>query len=123
MSEDICRRNGIPQSRVLAPSDIAPGRKTDPGPLFDWEWLAREGVGLWPKASSVQNQDFDIRLCQQRLRDIGYKIDVTGELDPQTRTVVSAFQLHWRQTCHDGQLDPETAAKLADVWGVMAAVG
>jgi AmpD protein len=22
-------------------SDIAPGRKTDPGPAFDWDWLAR----------------------------------------------------------------------------------
>lgn len=27
----------IQQSRIVGHSDIAPGRKTDPGPFFDWE--------------------------------------------------------------------------------------
>ncbi|MEL7544007.1 MAG: N-acetylmuramoyl-L-alanine amidase, partial [Pseudomonadota bacterium] len=49
LARDICARNAIPPHRVLAHSDVAPGRKVDPGPLFDWEWLAHEGVGLWPK--------------------------------------------------------------------------
>ena len=34
---------------VLGHSDIAPERKKDPGELFNWEWLAGQGVGLWPK--------------------------------------------------------------------------
>ncbi len=29
-------RTGLPLSAIAAHSDIAPGRKTDPGPLFDW---------------------------------------------------------------------------------------
>lgn len=31
----------ISRDRIVGHSDIAPGRKTDPGPLFDWENLDR----------------------------------------------------------------------------------
>ena len=36
------------QGRIVGHSDVAPGRKEDPGEKFDWEGLARNGVGLWP---------------------------------------------------------------------------
>lgn len=32
---------GITPSRIVGHSDIAPGRKTDPGPAFDWHKLKR----------------------------------------------------------------------------------
>ncbi len=39
---------GLRQDRIVGHSDIAPGRKTDPGPAFDWVWyrelLARTGT-------------------------------------------------------------------------------
>ena len=41
-------RHPIPPRNVVGHSDVAPGRKQDPGELFDWEGLARAGVGLWP---------------------------------------------------------------------------
>jgi hypothetical protein len=44
---DILGRHAIPPDRVLAHSDIAPGRKRDPGEKFDWQHLARAGIGLW----------------------------------------------------------------------------
>ena len=44
---DILSRHAIPPHRVLAHSDVAPGRKRDPGEKFDWARLARAGIGLW----------------------------------------------------------------------------
>lgn len=34
-------RQGFPVKEVVGHGDIAPGRKTDPGPFFDWRRLAR----------------------------------------------------------------------------------
>ncbi|MCK8516565.1 1,6-anhydro-N-acetylmuramyl-L-alanine amidase AmpD [Methylonatrum kenyense] len=34
---------GITAERIVGHSDVAPGRKTDPGPAFDWQRLRRSG--------------------------------------------------------------------------------
>ena len=36
----------IARERVLGHSTVSPGRKSDPGPHFDWEWLEAAGVAL-----------------------------------------------------------------------------
>ena len=43
----------IPDTRILAHSDVAPDRKEDPGEFFPWAELAAQGHGLWvePPAS------------------------------------------------------------------------
>ncbi len=46
----ILARHAIPAKRVLGHSDVAPGRKRDPGEKFDWAWLAGQGIGIWPVA-------------------------------------------------------------------------
>lgn len=43
----ILARWSIPPQRVIAHSDLAPDRKTDPGPRFDWRRLARGGLAFW----------------------------------------------------------------------------
>lgn len=44
----IMQRWHIPASGVIAHSDLAPDRKRDPGPRFDWRRLALQGLAVWP---------------------------------------------------------------------------
>ena len=50
----VMARWSIPPIRVIAHADLAPERKEDPGPRFDWRALARQGLALWPDG---QGQD------------------------------------------------------------------
>ena len=50
LARDVLVRHNIPRPRVLGHSDVAPGRKRDPGELFDWLKLYTQGVGFWPAA-------------------------------------------------------------------------
>jgi N-acetylmuramoyl-L-alanine amidase len=44
----VMERWGIAPRGVIAHSDMAPDRKADPGPRFDWRRLARSGLSVWP---------------------------------------------------------------------------
>ncbi|MEL6954297.1 MAG: N-acetylmuramoyl-L-alanine amidase [Pseudomonadota bacterium] len=46
---DILARWQLPPEAVIGHSDMAPGRKIDPGPRFDWHRLARGGLSIWPE--------------------------------------------------------------------------
>ncbi len=39
-------RWAVPPERVVGHSDVAPGRKIDPGEKFDWRRLARRGLAI-----------------------------------------------------------------------------
>lgn len=45
---EIMARWQIPPERIIAHSDMAPDRKSDPGPRFDWRRLAHSGLSVWP---------------------------------------------------------------------------
>jgi len=37
LSKLLLQQYAIPKENIVGHSDIAPGRKTDPGPMFDWD--------------------------------------------------------------------------------------
>ncbi|MDX2257681.1 MAG: N-acetylmuramoyl-L-alanine amidase [Hyphomicrobiaceae bacterium] len=121
---DIVTRNAIAPWHVLAHSDVAPARKIDPGEKFDWAWLAGEGVGLWvtpepvgPLIGGVSRQPDANTMAhvQGLLAGYGYGIATTGAFDAQTRTVLRAFQRHFRPARVDGLADPSTIGTLERV--------
>jgi N-acetylmuramoyl-L-alanine amidase len=117
--KDIVGRHGIDSRRIVGHSDIAPQRKTDPGPLFPWKRLADEGLVPWPDATRVATlrATYEVELptvawYQQQLQTQGFRVPDHGTLDDATRRVVAAFQMRYRPALHDGQPDAETAALL-----------
>jgi N-acetylmuramoyl-L-alanine amidase len=118
---DIMQRWEIPPARLLAHSDIAPGRKVDPGENFPWDRLAAKGVGLWrPPAPLCDGlmlargaTGAPVRALQVRLAAFGYGIEETGVYDAATETIVAAFQRRWRPEKIDGVADVSTVATLA----------
>ena len=44
----ILLRWDIVPAGVIGHSDMAPGRKIDPGTRFDWQRLARQELAVWP---------------------------------------------------------------------------
>lgn len=62
----IMARWDIPANGVIGHSDMAPGRKIDPGPHFDWARLARQGLAAPPSLSATQIVDeHSFRTCAQ----------------------------------------------------------
>jgi N-acetylmuramoyl-L-alanine amidase len=105
----ILPRWSLSSASVVGHSDVAPGRKLDPGEKFPWRRLAQAGVALWPSASAANGAgEADFSLAQRQLRAFGYGIDETGMDDAQTRIVVEAFQRRFRPHRIDGVLDIET---------------
>ncbi|WP_158806820.1 N-acetylmuramoyl-L-alanine amidase [Beijerinckia sp. L45] len=126
LCQDIFTRHAIPAARVLAHSDIAPGRKIDPGEWFPWERLAAAGVGLWVEPAPIVDGPVlrlgdagdAVTALQGALARIGYDVPVSGLYCDATATVVSAFQRHWRPARVDGVADESTRRVLEQLTSV-----
>ncbi|MDA5534413.1 N-acetylmuramoyl-L-alanine amidase [Yersinia mollaretii] len=118
LTKDIVERYNIAPTDVVAHSDIAPLRKSDPGPLFPWKRLADQGIGAWPDDATVTkyidgreiHDTASVAIIQQALARYGYKIPQSGTLDDETRQVITAFQMHFRAQDFSGTPDVETEA-------------
>ncbi len=126
LAQAIVEHWGIPAERVLGHSDVAPGRKEDPGERFPWDRLAVAGIGLWaeplPVTEDVVLRPGDhgpaVQAVQDALAFYGYGIEATGAYDDATRLVVAAFQRHFRPARVDGILDSSTLGTLQNLVGL-----
>lgn len=75
MLADLLDRHAISPDRVIGHSDMAPGRKGDPGRRFDWQRLARQGLAVWPDRDEV---DLDLSFAQAAVA-FGYPRDCDEE--------------------------------------------
>jgi N-acetylmuramoyl-L-alanine amidase len=118
---DILGRHNIRPERVLAHSDIAPGRKCDPGEKFDWARLARAGIGLWAEPAPLGgdaglgpgDEGEAVTKLQQDLAAYGYGVEITSTYGRGLENVVEAFQRHFRPERIDGRADASTRDTLA----------
>ena len=108
---------------MLGHSDVAPGRKVDPGELFPWQRLHEAGVGHWvaPAATSDGrffsrgDQGMPIEALQAMLVMYGYGLKINGVFDEDTEKVVAAFQRHFRPERVDGVADASTITTLRNL--------
>jgi N-acetylmuramoyl-L-alanine amidase len=105
---DIMQRWDMAPRDVVAHSDVAPGRKVDPGENFDWRYLAAQGIGEFYAVTSSKHL-FSIAEAQTLLKQLGYGLQDSGVMDTQTRIVLEAFQRRYRPAKVDGALDAETS--------------
>ena len=85
--------------------------------MFDWQRLARAGIGLWPPSSPdvARRRGRGVGVIHRTaalsdLARIGYCVSRGTE-----RIALAAFQRRFRQERWDGLLDLETSLRLRDV--------
>lgn len=96
--KQISQRWNIQPYHILGHQDISPFRKKDPGPNFDWGYLAKQGVGVWhglekPAQDVVLEDPRMIEAFAQMLALYGYDTRLTEGRD--LKDVITAFQIHF----------------------------
>lgn len=112
MLPGILTRWAIPPERVIGHADMAAGRKTDPGPKFDWRRLARQSLAVWPASRDPGESRF-----ADLARQVGYPLAEAGEA-----AVLDAFRMRFRPGA-TGPLQRADLAVLADLAARWPATG
>lgn len=114
---DILSRHAIPPERVIGHSDMAPGRKRDPGPFFSWARMAAAGLSVWPQAR--EEAGAPLEATPERLARLVAALTAFGYRGSQGLVLFDAFRQRFRPGAgaFDG-LDLAMAEDLAARWPV-----
>ena len=117
LSKFLMKRYKISSKDILGHSDIAPGRKKDPGEKFPWEYLSKNNIGLWhslKKKELLKNRNFktskiEKELFFNNLFKVGYSKKTPKDLSKNRylRDLTKAFQRRFRQEMINGIIDQE----------------
>jgi N-acetylmuramoyl-L-alanine amidase len=99
----LLRDLALPPAALIAHSDMAPGRKQDPGRRFDWRRLARQGLSVWP--------DHDTADPTGHFRDLAHRF---GYPDVDDALLLDAVRCRFRPWAR-GPLCAADTAVMADL--------
>ncbi|KIC07281.1 N-acetylmuramoyl-L-alanine amidase [Leisingera sp. ANG-M1] len=100
----IMQRWNIPPSGVIGHSCMAPGRKSDPGPRFDWVRLVRQGLAADPAPGTAPKD-----VSPETFRKAAHAAGFTASADDAA--LLQAVRLRYRPGGR-GALVPEDLAAL-----------
>jgi len=117
LSKFLIKKYKISSKNILGHSDIAPGRKKDPGEKFPWEYLSKNKIGLWhslKKKELIKNRNFKTSKIEKEqflnnLFKIGYSKEPPKDLSKNgyLKHLIKAFQRRFRQKIINGVIDQE----------------
>ena len=117
LSKFLIKKYQINVRNILGHSDVAPGRKKDPGEKFPWKYLAKNKVSLWhtltkqelKKHRVVKISKIEKNYFLDNLTRIGYSKKESKNLNKEKhlKYITKAFQRRYRQELIDGKIDRE----------------
>jgi len=104
----LVKKYKISKKNILGHSDIAPGRKKDPGEKFPWKFLAKKKLAIWHNLEQKEHKKLRKKNCYKKEKKqflkniirIGYSVK---NLIKTTK----AFQRRFRPELIDGRIDQE----------------
>ena len=104
--KEVMQRWGIAAQGVIGHSDMAPGRKQDPGRWFDWQDLAKEGLAVYRGAPHSRLLPF-----AEAAERFGYR---RPEGEAEAQTLLEAFRQRFRPKA-SGPLNEDDVQILSDL--------
>ena len=112
----LVKKYRIKKEYILGHSDVAPGRKKDPGEKFPWEMLAKNKLSFWHNLNQKKIKKFreknlinkvDESLFLKNLYKIGYNNVKKFKSHKNIKYLTLAFQRRFRQSLVNGKIDKE----------------
>ncbi|MFE3837808.1 N-acetylmuramoyl-L-alanine amidase [Pseudogemmobacter sonorensis] len=108
----VMRRWSIPRHGVIAHSDIAPLRKSDPGARFDWRRLALGGLSIWPEIGEPRTVGAPRLVDPARFRALATLVGYDPDLPEEA--LLRAFRLRFRPWA-EGPCSAADLGRMAEV--------